>query len=93
MGYYKFHIDLYNGILVRPNKGRTKKMEIKIDGLEETLETCPIGDICHSPTPCSDWERKNYEGCPVFRYNIGKPKIIAYVVNKVAERRTRWQLK
>jgi len=58
-------------------------MKLKINGadLETLTETCPLVDICKQE--CSDWEKRNYANCPHFAYNIGKPKVVAYIVNKI----------
>lgn len=58
------------------------KPKFKINGtdLDQLAETCPL-DICRQE--CSDWEKRNYVNCEHFIANIGKPKIVAYIVDKL----------
>jgi len=61
-----------------------KTMRINGVDLEEFVELCPLMNICK--VDCTLWEKKNYVNCPNFRYNIGKPKVIAYIVERVVSK-------
>ena len=62
-----------------------KPIKVKLNGIEQVIETCPISQICHKE--CNGWGRQHFETCDYFNYEIGKPKVIVYVVDKVVRSR------